>query len=197
MLTSVSGFHHSAFSLRGEGRLEQSPNFQKIIPRGELIELLSKAQLYREVEAHWTGDSLITNCKTRFSLLETHVCSHDGKLTTSNAVPRPLAEKDLHTLPISTTELLDKVVAKRKSEAADDRKTEKRAKKDDDRVSTAQSTPVPERMFNLPLVAATSPSCMHTKRLLYELSPMAAGVPRQRVNSPVTYEKIPRRRFAQ
>ena len=69
------GFNHSAFALRNEGRLQNSSNFSKHIPRGELIELLSKALLYLEVESHWRGDELATTCKSGFSLLEPHVCS--------------------------------------------------------------------------------------------------------------------------
>ncbi|KAK7063722.1 F-box-like/WD repeat-containing protein TBL1Y [Favolaschia claudopus] len=73
-----SGFKHTAFSLCMESRLENSPNFSKHIPRGELIDLLSKALLYCEVEAHWKADHLALNCKTGFSLLEHHhVCSLD------------------------------------------------------------------------------------------------------------------------
>nr|GAT59520.1 predicted protein [Mycena chlorophos] len=70
-----SGFHHSAFSLCTEAQLESSPNFSKHIPRGELVELLSKSLLYREVEAHWKADNLALNCKVGFSLLEPHICS--------------------------------------------------------------------------------------------------------------------------
>jgi transducin (beta)-like 1 len=41
-----------------------------------LIELLIKALLYTEVEAHWRGNNDMTgNCTAGFSLLETHVCS--------------------------------------------------------------------------------------------------------------------------
>jgi transducin (beta)-like 1 len=58
-----------------EGQLERSPYALKHIPRGELVELLSKALLYLEVESHWKGDTLASNCKSRFSLLEPHVCS--------------------------------------------------------------------------------------------------------------------------
>ncbi|KAF7784218.1 hypothetical protein Agabi119p4_383 [Agaricus bisporus var. burnettii] len=70
-----SGFNHSAFALFSEGSLKNSPWFSKHIPRGELIDLLSKALLYIEVESHWRGDSMTTNCKNRFSLLERHVCT--------------------------------------------------------------------------------------------------------------------------
>ncbi|KAJ7242580.1 WD40-repeat-containing domain protein [Mycena haematopus] len=72
-----SGFKHTAFTLCMEGRLENSPNFSKHIPRGELVELLSKSLLYREVESHWKADHMALNCKAGFSLLEPHVCSLD------------------------------------------------------------------------------------------------------------------------
>ncbi|PCH34026.1 WD40 repeat-like protein [Wolfiporia cocos MD-104 SS10] len=75
-----SGFQHSAFVLRAEGRLEQSPHYGKHIPRGELVELLCKALLYCEVEAHWRGNVMTANCKSKFSLLEKHVCSPDPSL---------------------------------------------------------------------------------------------------------------------
>jgi transducin (beta)-like 1 len=70
-----SGFNHSAFALCSEGSLKNSPWFSKHIPRGELIDLLSKALLYIEVESHWRGDSMTTNCKNKISLLEHHVCT--------------------------------------------------------------------------------------------------------------------------
>lgn len=73
-----SGFQHSAFTLRMEGRLDNSHHIKKHIPRGELVELLSKALLYSEVEAHWKEDGLASNCKNNFSLLEHHVCSFDA-----------------------------------------------------------------------------------------------------------------------
>jgi transducin (beta)-like 1 len=69
------GFKHTAFSLRMEGHLENSPNFTKHIPRGELVDLLSKSLLYREVESHWKADHMATHCKATFSLLDPHVCS--------------------------------------------------------------------------------------------------------------------------
>lgn len=73
-----SGFQHTAFSLLNEGHLHHSVHLEKQIPRGELIELLIKALLYTEVEAHWRGNNDLTgNCTTGFSLLETHVCSLD------------------------------------------------------------------------------------------------------------------------
>ncbi|KAF8167462.1 WD40 repeat-like protein [Crassisporium funariophilum] len=73
-----AGFNHSAFALRNEGRLQKSPCFEKHIRRGELIELLSKALLYLEVESHWRNDEMTSNCKSSFSLIEPHVCSPDA-----------------------------------------------------------------------------------------------------------------------
>lgn len=74
-----SGLQHSAFTLRMETRLDHSHHIKKPVPRGELVELLSKALFYSEVEAHWRSDSLATNCKASFSLLEHHVCSVDAE----------------------------------------------------------------------------------------------------------------------
>lgn len=88
------GFNHSAFALRNEGRLQNSPYFQKHIPRGELIDLLSKALLYLEVESHWRTDSLTTNCKTGFSLLDPHICSLDDP---SEKSPPP-SEMNMETI---------------------------------------------------------------------------------------------------
>ncbi|CDO75480.1 hypothetical protein BN946_scf184935.g16 [Trametes cinnabarina] len=82
-----SGFQHSAFVLRAESQLERSPHFRKHVPRGELVELLSKALLFSEVEAHWKGDNMTLSCRNPFNILERHVCS---------APPQPL----LHPLAI-------------------------------------------------------------------------------------------------
>ncbi|KAF9270724.1 WD40 repeat-like protein [Marasmius fiardii PR-910] len=70
-----SGFEHSAYALAKESHLENSPCFAKHVPRGELVELLSKSLLYTEVECHFRGGELAANCKTAFSLLEPHLCS--------------------------------------------------------------------------------------------------------------------------
>ncbi|KAI0825010.1 WD40 repeat-like protein [Trametes gibbosa] len=77
-----SGFQHSAFVLRAEGQLEHTHVFRKHVPRGELIELLSKALLFSEVEAHWKGDNMTMSCHNPFKLLEHHVCS-----SPSNSLP--------------------------------------------------------------------------------------------------------------
>jgi transducin (beta)-like 1 len=72
-----AGFTHSAFAVKSEARLDRSTHFRKHIPRGELVELLSKALLYIEVESHWNGSSLALNCKSPFTLLDPHICSLD------------------------------------------------------------------------------------------------------------------------
>ncbi|KAJ6611485.1 WD40 repeat-like protein [Mycena sp. CBHHK59/15] len=95
-----SGFKHTAFSLCMEGRLENSSNFTKHIPRGELVDLLSKSLLYREVESHWKADHLAKNCKAGFSLLEPHICSLDppkqksAPLTPMGYAQRPLGQSN-------------------------------------------------------------------------------------------------------
>ncbi|KAJ8596276.1 WD40 repeat-like protein [Rhizopogon salebrosus TDB-379] len=113
-----SGFQHSAFALRMEGRLDHSPHIKKHIPRGELIELLSKALLYTEVEAHWKGDELTTNCSAPFSLLEPHACS----LQPVSSTREPGASK-----------VNGDTTGKRKaSTPSEDNRAEKRAKKEQD-----------------------------------------------------------------
>ncbi|TFK77481.1 WD40 repeat-like protein [Pluteus cervinus] len=119
-----SGFDHSAFAVCKEAKLENSPYFQKHIPRGELIELLSKALLYVEVEVHWKtdSDSMTTTCKSGFSLLDSHVCSSEP----APIIPIPA---------ISITSLEGKSLAestKRKaSPVASDGPQEKRSRTDD------------------------------------------------------------------
>jgi hypothetical protein len=71
-----AGFTHSAFSLRAEGRLESSAHFGTFVPRGALVDLLSKALLYAEVEAHWRADA--PACAAPFTLLTPHVCTRDA-----------------------------------------------------------------------------------------------------------------------
>ncbi|KIK70585.1 hypothetical protein GYMLUDRAFT_89601 [Collybiopsis luxurians FD-317 M1] len=72
-----SGFEHSAYTLVKEAQLERSPVFKKHVPRGELVELLSKSLLYNEVECHFQGGEVAASCKAKFSLLEPHTCSPD------------------------------------------------------------------------------------------------------------------------
>ncbi|KAF4611781.1 hypothetical protein D9613_004153 [Agrocybe pediades] len=72
-----SGFDHSAFALRNESGLDDATIFKTHIARGELINLLGKAMLYMEVEAHWKSDGLRTDCKGAFTLLGRHSCSDE------------------------------------------------------------------------------------------------------------------------
>lgn len=111
-----------------EGRLEQSPHFSKHIPRGELVELLSKALLYVEVEAHWKGDALTTNCKTGFSLLEPHICSLEPKARpTRTSIQASVQEKEIE----QTTKTNGDSGTKRKADVSstEDGRVEKRAKR--------------------------------------------------------------------
>jgi transducin (beta)-like 1 len=87
LLISLLGFTHSAFTLCNEGALQRSSSFGKHIPRGELVDLLSKALLYLEVECHWRGNEMTTNCKNKFSLLEHHVCSSEASTSASLKSP--------------------------------------------------------------------------------------------------------------
>lgn len=88
------GFQHSSFALRTEGRLDLSPHAKTPIRRGELVDLLSKALLYTEVESHWKLDANAAKCTAPFSLLVPHVCSvrHSRRQHTPASVsasPRP------------------------------------------------------------------------------------------------------------
>lgn len=96
-----SGFQHSAFVLRAEGRLEHSPHYRKHVPRGELVELLSKALLFTEVEAHWKGDNMTLNCTKEFKLLEPHVCSYDPNFPPP---PLPFSAQELHRIPFANVQ---------------------------------------------------------------------------------------------
>ncbi|KAI4528777.1 WD40 repeat-like protein [Schizophyllum commune Loenen D] len=74
-----SGLSHTAFCLRTESKLDESPCFSTHIQRGELIELLSKALLYIEVEHHWKRTPETRSCKNTFRLLERHVCAPSSR----------------------------------------------------------------------------------------------------------------------
>ncbi|KAI0756874.1 WD40 repeat-like protein [Daedaleopsis nitida] len=130
-----SGFQHSAFVLRAEGRLEHSPHYRKHVPRGELVELLSKALLFTEVEAHWKGDNMTLNCTKEFKLLEPHVCSYDPNFPPP---PLPAPSHDSHRAPFApvqphanTSVIALDATLKRKASvtpSSDDHPPEKRAK---------------------------------------------------------------------
>lgn len=139
------GFQHAAFAIRMEGKLDQTPHFNKHIPRGELVELLSKALLYVEVEAHWKADAMTTNCKTGFSLLETHVCSLDPKAKSSS----------VHKLATTTTARSNEQTNgdpgnKRKADepTKEDTPLEKRAKRNADDMDVDSTTTPAECGFH-------------------------------------------------
>ena len=67
-------------------------HYGKHIPRGELVELLSKALLYSEAEAHWKGDAMTNNCKAPFSILDKHVCSLDPTISSTVTFHTPAVE---------------------------------------------------------------------------------------------------------
>ncbi|KAJ6486065.1 WD40 repeat-like protein [Mycena vitilis] len=126
-----SGFKHTAFSLCMEGRLESSSNFSKHIPRGELIELLSKSLLYREVECHWKADHLALNCRAEFSLLDKHICSTEP--------PKPKSIPLIYTQRSFGQNRVSSVTdGKRKASPASgaDGPAEKRARRDPDAMDT-------------------------------------------------------------
>ena len=140
---------HSAFVLHAEGQLNKSAHFGKHVPRGELVELLSKALLYSEVEAHWRGNAMTTNCKTPFSILEPHVCSLDPALPASVQFnPPPPSE-----MPVLYTNGANGTAEKRKAStpASEEAPKEKRARTEDMEVdsviSSAERTFVSSRIF--------------------------------------------------
>ncbi|KZW02769.1 WD40 repeat-like protein [Exidia glandulosa HHB12029] len=83
-----SGFEHAAFNLRAEARLDASPHAKTHVERGMLIEMLAKALLYTEVEAHWREGAMVSNCRNNFSLMRKHVCAY-GKHSHPITVPFP------------------------------------------------------------------------------------------------------------
>lgn len=142
-----------------EGRLEQSPHYTKHIPRGELVELLSKALLYVEVEAHWKGDAMTTNCKTGFSLLESHICSLEPKVKPAHPPLRSAArEKEPEPVPKTNGD----AGSKRKADApsTDNGHAEKRAKRSPEDMDVDLAIPLSERRYSnalhLPIVFHTT-----------------------------------------
>ncbi|EIN13834.1 WD40 repeat-like protein [Punctularia strigosozonata HHB-11173 SS5] len=131
-----SGFIHSAFCLRTEGRLDQTPLYRKHIPRGELVDLLSKALLYTEVQAHWRGDTLTSNCVAPFSILDHHTCSLDSALSSKPTRLPPVPSKadsvPPHPEKDSIFRTTNGVSEKRKApeSISDEARTDKRAKVD-------------------------------------------------------------------
>jgi transducin (beta)-like 1 len=56
-----------------------------------------------EVESHWKGNELMTNCKTGFSLLEHHVCSLEEPQAKSTMAEEPTGSMNVDAMPTSTT----------------------------------------------------------------------------------------------
>lgn len=54
------GFNHSAFTLKAEARLDSTRFREMVIRRGELVDLLAKALLYTQVEAHYKQVSILS-----------------------------------------------------------------------------------------------------------------------------------------
>lgn len=124
--------------------MDKSTHFGKHVPRGELVELLSKALLYSEVEAHWRGNAMTTNCKTPFTLLEHHVCSLDPTLPpTVHFNPPPPSE-----IPIIVNGA-NGTAEKRKAStpASEETPNQKRARTEEMEVDSVSS--VAERTFVL------------------------------------------------
>ncbi|TCD68083.1 hypothetical protein EIP91_011536 [Steccherinum ochraceum] len=158
-----SGFQHSAFVLRAEGRLDRTSLSRTHIPRGELVELLSKALLYAEAESHWRGSSYLANCKAPFSVLQPHVCDvEDAPHSTRTFVPAPIPPE---TAPSFSSPNTNGSAEKRKADAAtvDSSRKEKRARTEEmidlDSVAssippTKASSPMPSTPAELPIPAS-------------------------------------------
>ena len=54
-----------------------------------------------EVESHWKGNELMTNCKTGFSLLEHHVCSLEEPQAKSAIAEEAMGTMDVDAMPNS------------------------------------------------------------------------------------------------
>jgi hypothetical protein len=116
----MSGFNHSAFCLNVEGRLDHTAFKDTFIRRGQLVDLLHKALIFSEVEAHWRNDTVTTNCKSAFSLISDHICSAE---VTQNAIPvkaivESIAAEAAENMDVTTPEGIP-VVAPAKRKASD------------------------------------------------------------------------------
>ncbi|KAE8212075.1 hypothetical protein CF327_g4243 [Tilletia walkeri] len=71
-----SGFYHSCFSLRHEGRLDDEPlSREAIVEPGQLVRILQKGLLFLAVEAHVNEDGSEKPCSAPFRLVgPPHVC---------------------------------------------------------------------------------------------------------------------------
>lgn len=90
------------------------------------MELLSKALLYTEAEAHWRGTTVTTNCKAPFSILSRHVCSADPNLPATFSFESP-------PVPPEPIPAFSNASEKRKADtsAGDSGRKEKRARTED------------------------------------------------------------------
>ena len=86
---------------------------------------MTKALLYIEVETHWRGDSMITECKAPFSLLQKHECTSDLAPFISSSSLQENVEEDVFG-PAS--------VSKRKADTPDsaDGRSDKRARRENE-----------------------------------------------------------------
>ena len=140
-LSPYLGFVHSAFVLRAESHLDKSAHFGKHVARGELVELLSKALLYTEVEAHWRGNAMTKNCQTPFTLLDKHVCALDPTMSPLTILQPPSIINEI-TLPYTNGTSEKRKAA---TSAFGDAPKEKRARIEDMEVDSASSSA--ERTF--------------------------------------------------
>ena len=122
----VLGLQHAAFTLRSEAQLELSPYFNQHIPRGALVELLSKALLFIEAEKHWKGNFA---CRSGFSLLTPHVCDPEVPKFNTKPTDAPGSEHQCpqHHPPNGSS---DGTIMKRKATPppSNEGRAEKRAK---------------------------------------------------------------------
>lgn len=104
----------------------------KQVARGELVYLLSKALLYTEVEAHWRGNAMTSNCTASFSLLDKHTCSLDSSLKATVTLNPPLPS-DIPLNNLNPTPMSNGSLDKRKSSQldVDDSSRAKRARTED------------------------------------------------------------------
>ncbi|GJJ09618.1 hypothetical protein Clacol_003841 [Clathrus columnatus] len=124
-----SGFEHSSYALRNEARLDFSQHANTPLRRGELVDLLSKALLYTEVETHWNmGQNL--NCNAPFSLVLPHKCSFNTTDPETNKTPSPYqsTRPELFSYTNGTTYNTTSTAQKRKASSApsEDSRAEKK-----------------------------------------------------------------------
>ncbi|KAJ3721853.1 WD40 repeat-like protein [Lentinula raphanica] len=169
-----SGFEHSAYTLVKESQLERSPVFRKHVPRGELVELLSKSLLYNEVECHFQGGESAIKCKAVFSLLEPHTCSPNAppshNFVTPYAPPMMMVPPPMQSISVIPDTARRKISPLPRSTAS----IEKRARKNsndmdvDIPVETKQKAPEsskkhsskPKKLLQGPVDDITDPSAI-------------------------------------